>query len=161
MTTRDALLPLLQPLLDVVRTVDLKDPAAARAALAERLPLQSDAVTKVRAALRAGVAAGSLCERTAPTPAGVVVKYSRVAKDAGGFSIDAVHMNGPGAGHTHPNGEVDLCFAVDGDPKFDGHDAGWTVYPPGTWHVPTVAGGAMDILYFLPGGAIVFGDKPA
>jgi len=27
--------------------------------------------------------------------------------------------------------------------------------------VPTVTGGAMDILYFLPGGAIRFEPKPA
>ena len=57
-----------------------------------------------------------------------------------------------------------LCFAlttVDGAPTFDGHPPGWTVYPPGSWHVPTVAGGVMDILYFLPGGAIRFEPQPA
>ena len=70
-------------------------------------------------------------------------------------------MSAPGPGHTHPNGEIDLCFAVDGAPTFDGHPPGWTVYPPGSWHVPTVAGGVMDILYFLPGGAIRFEPQPA
>ena len=60
---------------------------------------------------------------------------------------------------THPNGEVDLCFTVDGNPTFDGNAPGWTVYEPGSWHVPSVADGVMDILYFLPGGAIKFGPK--
>ncbi|HJL17019.1 MAG TPA: DUF4863 family protein, partial [Sandaracinaceae bacterium LLY-WYZ-13_1] len=75
-------------------------------------------------------------------------------------SIDCVHMDRPGPGHTHPNGEIDLCFAVRGEPTFDGHPPGWTVYPPGSWHVPTVEGGVMDILYFLPGGAIRFEPNP-
>jgi hypothetical protein len=35
------------------------------------------------------------------------------------------------------------------------------VYPPKSWHVPTVEHGVMDILYFLPGGAITFEPKPA
>jgi hypothetical protein len=69
-------------------------------------------------------------------------------------------MAKPGPGHTHPNGEIDLCFAVSGAPRFDGNAPGWTVYPPNSWHVPTVEGGVMDILYFLPGGAIRFEPKP-
>ncbi len=69
-------------------------------------------------------------------------------------------MKGVGPGHTHERGEVDLCFVVDGDPRFDGNPAGWTVYPPGSWHRPTVTGGAMDILYFLPDGAIRFEERP-
>ena len=44
--------------------------------------------------------------------------------------------------------------------EFDGHAEGWTVYPSGSWHVPSVAGGVMDILYFLPGGAIRFEADP-
>ena len=68
-------------------------------------------------------------------------------------------MNGPGLAHTHPNGEIDLCFAMDGDPRFDGHPEGWVVYGPGSWHVPTVTGGTMAILYFLPSGAIAFGPQ--
>jgi hypothetical protein len=68
-------------------------------------------------------------------------------------------MSGVGPGHTHGNGEIDLCLAVGGTPRFDGHGPGWVVYPPGSWHEPTVTGGAMDILYFLPGGAIQFGPR--
>ncbi|MEC7947559.1 MAG: DUF4863 family protein, partial [Myxococcota bacterium] len=91
------------------------------------------------------------------------VRFGRLTKAttaSRGFSIDAVDMNGPGPGHVHPNGEVDLCFALDGAPTFDGNPPGWTSYAPGSWHVPTVAGGRMAILYFLPDGAIRFGPRP-
>jgi hypothetical protein len=89
---------------------------------------------------------------------GSPVRFSRVQKaaDAAAFSVDAVHMSWVGAGHTHPNGEFDLCFVVEGEPSFDLQPEGWTVYGKDTWHEPTVRGGVMDILYFLPGGAIRF-----
>ena len=74
-----------------------------------------------------------------------------------GYSVDAVVMDSiVGPKHTHTNGEIDLCFAQEGDPRFDGHPAGWVVFGPGTTHRPTVRDGRMLILYFLPGGAIEF-----
>ena len=155
MTTRDELLAALNPVLEFVRGVDVTRPDDAARALSTRFPLDGDVLRALRAQVRSGVVAGWLCDRQSGD-----VKFSRVAKDAGGWSIDAVHMRGAGGSHTHPNGEVDLCFAVDGAPRFDGHAPGWTVYAPGSWHVPTVDGGAMDILYFLPGGAIRFEPKP-
>ena len=51
---------------------------------------------------------------------------------------------------------IEACFAVDGAPLFDGNPPGWTVYAPGSQHVPTVSGGLMLILYLLPLGAIEF-----
>jgi len=68
-------------------------------------------------------------------------------------------MTEPGPGHAHPRGEVDLCMAIEGDPRFDGRKEGWTAYAPGSWHIPTVQGGRMAILYFLPGGEIRFGPR--
>ena len=147
----DTLTTALAPIFDVLQDADPSDPALA-ARLNEALPVDGDECTVVRAAAEAGVGEGWLCDREAGG-----VKFSRVSKDAHGLSIDAVHMSAPGPGHEHPNGEIDLCFAVDGQPTFDGQAPGWTVYPPGSWHVPTVSGGVMDILYFLPGGAIRFG----
>jgi hypothetical protein len=143
----------LMPVLEVVRATT---PDAA--ALEKAMPVGSPAMQALKKLVREGVEARWLCDRE-----NAGVRFSRVMKaDAGGgLSVDAVHMSGPGAGHTHPNGEIDLCFAVNGSPNFDGKPEGWTVYPPGSWHVPTVSGGAMDILYFLPGGAIRFEPKPA
>ena len=53
-----------------------------------------------------------------------------------------------------------MAFVVDGAAKFDGWGEGWVVYGPRSWHVPVVANGVMDIVYFLPSGAITFGDRP-
>ena len=151
----DRLLTQLQPLLERLKSFDPGAPGAAQT-LAKDFPLDAAPMRALRALVREGVGAKWLCDRE-----NAGVRYSRVLKAApGAISIDAVHLGGPGAAHTHPNGELDLCFAVSGDPRFDGRPEGWTVYPPNSWHEPTVQGGAMDILYFLPGGAIRFGDKP-
>lgn len=152
------LLVALQPILNRIAALDLSRPEAARAELDRELPLTGPLVQAVRAQVVAGLNDGWLCPRQSGEIAfGRVAKAAATAQDLG---IDAVHMHGPGPGHVHPNGEVDLCFALDGAPTFDGQDPGWTVYPPESWHVPTVTGGAMIILYFLPGGAIGFGPRP-
>lgn len=144
----------LAPLLAFAAGLDFSDPQNARARLEAEYPLDGAFLRELRVAMEAGVAAGTLCQNgEAP------VRWSRMFKlgDAThGFSADAVLMSAPGPRHRHPNGEVDLCFALDGDPRFDGNPPGWTVYPPDSTHVPTVTGGTMLILYLLPGGAIEF-----
>jgi hypothetical protein len=160
MSTREELLEALAPVLEAIAALDLNDAAAARSALNARFPPDGELVAGLRARFAAGRAARWLCDKE-----NAGVRFSRVQKATASvgpqsLSVDAVHMSGPGPGHTHPGGEVDLCFVVDGAPRFDGADAGWTVYPPGSWHVPTVGGGTMDILYFLPGGAIRFEPRP-
>lgn len=147
----DALQAALAPLLDLIQTLDPAHPDAA-AHINAALPLAGPEVARVRALVRQGVEEGWLCHRE-----GGGVRFSRVAKLVQGVSIDAVRMDGPGAGHEHPQGEFDLCFAVAGDPRFCGQPEGWIVYPPRSWHVPEVSGGTMEILYFLPGGSIRFG----
>ena len=142
------------PLLCAARGLDLSSPSAARAALARRFDPAGPAAVELNAALVALLEAGKIAERGA-----LPVKYGRVAK-AGeptlGFSIDVVHMTGPGPLHRHPNGEVNWCVALEGSPTFDGHAPGWVVFPPESKHVPTVVGGAMLIVYLLPQGAIEF-----
>lgn len=70
--------------------------------------------------------------------------------------IDMVDMTGVGPGHTHLSGEANLCFATEGRPSFDGLLEGWVVKPPNSWHQPTVTGGRMLIIYFIPNGQIQF-----
>ena len=145
----------LKPVLDVVTTLSPLDVDAADK-LHKLLPLSSAPMKQLREVMRRGVTEGWLCDRE-----NAGVKYSRVQKAGdGGWSVDAVHMATAALGHTHPKGEIDLCFSVDGHARFDGNLEGWVVYGANTWHVPTVESGAMDILYFLPGGAIAFGEKP-
>ena len=157
MASKDDLLATLTPILESLAGLSLDDPAHVKRVLEERFPGDGPVVSKARALFREGVTAGWLCDRE-----NAGVKFSRVVKaaDPTKWSIDAVHMSGAAAGHLHPQGEVDLCFAVNGAPRFDGNDGAWVVFGKNTWHVPTVDGGVMDILYFLPGGAITFGPKP-
>lgn len=141
------MLELLAPLCRTIASLDLSEPDAAVATLNSAHPDLS--------AIRAAVLAADLT----PKAAGPDVRFGRVAKPSEAthqLSIDAVDMRGAAAEHTHPNGEVSLCFATEGDPRFLGHAEGWVVVPPGSRHVPTVTGGRMTILYFLPDGAMVW-----
>ena len=154
---KEELVKALTPIVEFLDSVDPADEAAA-AKLEARFPIAGDAMQSLATLVRDGIDAGWLCDREG----GPGMSYSRVSKSIGKleFSIDAVNMDSPGPGHSHPGGEFDLCFSASGEPVFDGNAPGWTVYPPGSWHVPTVTGGRMHILYFLPSGAIAFGPKP-
>ncbi len=115
------------------------------------------ALAAVEAACRASFADGTLTPRRASEE----VTFGRVIKpgpESHGLSVDAVEMAGPAAPHTHPKGEVSLCWANGGeDPRFMGHGPGWVVVAPGSRHTPTVTGGRMLIVYFLPDGAMTWG----
>ena len=106
-------------------------------------------------ACRDGVAAGWMCPREAHG-----IRYGRVLRpsdETHGFSVDVVEMaDVAGPHHTHPHGEVDLLMPLTPDARFDGHPAGWCVYPPGSAHHPTVTGGKARVLDLLPQGAIEF-----
>jgi hypothetical protein len=144
----------LAPLARRIAALDLADPAAAQDVLNREFPVGT--LGEVRALLAAGRAAGWLTPKQA-TP---TLWFGRVAKPSdalSGMSLDAVDMQGEGAAHTHPNGEVSLCFATEGEPRFMGRPEGWVVAGVGSRHVPTVTGGRMTIVYFLPGGAMVWG----
>jgi hypothetical protein len=149
-TSKEEFLSLLQPLLRELRAVDVEAEDAA-ATCVRLLPPDSAAVQRVRDAAFAAVDSDWLL----PKENGGI-RFGRVAKDVSGFSVDAVLMDRPGPQHRHPNGEIDLCFRRSGEPRFDGSPEGWVVYGRGSVHVPTVQGGEMLILYFLPGGAIEF-----
>lgn len=151
MSSKEAFVSLVTPLVQKLAGKDLGDAKAVRTQLERDLPLRDALVASVRAAAEEGMREGWLLPKE-----NAGIKFGRVAKDVLGFSIDAVWMQGPGPKHRHPDGEIDLCFALDGDPRFDGNPQGWTVYGPDSTHVPTVRGGTMLILYFLPGGKIEF-----
>jgi hypothetical protein len=146
------------PLLDAARGLDLGQPARCEAELARRLDPRGPAARELNARLQELERAGLVAHKGAPP-----LRFSRAAKASsatGGYSIDVVHMSAPGPEHVHPRGEIDYCVAVDGAPTFDGRPPGWVVLPPGSRHVPTVAGGTMLIVYLLPDGAIEFIAAP-
>ena len=147
-------LPTFEPHWRAAQGVDLSDPEKAVRTLTERLDPQGAEGQALSQALCGLLEAGEVADRGEPP-----VRWSRVAKagpDTGAFSIDVVHMNGAGPRHTHHEGEVNWCIALSGEPRFDGHGAGWVAFPPGSTHVPTVEGGEMLIVYLLPNGAVEF-----
>ncbi len=148
--TKEQFVELLRPLAQALKAVDVDSQDAA--AQAERAaPFASAAVAAVRTAAIANLASEWLLPK-----AHGGIRFGRVVKELLGFSVDAVLMDVPGPRHRHPNGELDLCVTTKGDPRFDGKPAGWVVYGKDSVHVPTVLGGEMLVLYFLPGGAIEF-----
>ncbi|MBK8097752.1 MAG: DUF4863 family protein [Planctomycetes bacterium] len=148
--TKEQFVELLRPLAVALRGFDC-DQRDAAAAAERLLPFRGAAVTAVRKAAEAAIASAWLLPKE-----NAGIRFGRVAKDLEGFSVDAVLMDQPGPKHRHPNGEIDFCFAQAGTPKFDGRAEGYVIYGKDTTHVPTVQGGTMLILYFLPGGAIEF-----
>ncbi len=146
----DHFLGLLQPLAAQLRHVDV-DAADAARRVQRLLPFRGGLVSAVRAAALAAIDTPWLL----PKENGGI-RFGRLTKNLVGFSVDAVLMDQPGPRHRHPNGEIDLCFARRGSPRFHAAPEGWVVYGKDSVHVPTVSGGEMLILYFLPGGAIEF-----
>lgn len=146
---KEAFVEGLRPLVRHLEGMPIDDPDATRELLAQFLPFDGPLVRGIRDAALAAQDEPWLLPRENQG-----VRFGRLAKDLHGLSIDVVRMSGPGPRHRHPNGEIDLCIALDGEPRFDGQPAGWVVYGPGSAHVPTVSGGTMLILYFLPRGAI-------
>jgi hypothetical protein len=128
---------------------------ALAADLTAAFPPDGPFFTELTAACRAGLDAGWLGNRGA-----MPLRYGRVVKPSPhshGFSIDVVAMaDVVGPHHVHPNGEIDMVMPFDAAARFDGHPAGWVVYPPQSAHAPTVTGGTAAILYVLPDGAITF-----
>ncbi len=148
--TKEQFTELLRPLAQALQGFDV-DHATAAANCSKLLPFTSAAVEAVKQAAVANIGSEWLLPK-----ANAGIRFGRVAKDLLGFSVDAVLMDIPGPRHRHPNGEIDLCITTKGEPKFDGQPAGWVVYGKGSVHVPTVRGGEMLVLYFLPAGAIEF-----
>lgn len=148
------LLDTFRPLIDAAKDLDLSAPDLARDRLYSRFDPRGRAAQALNGKLVELLDQGRIAERGE-----LPVKFGRVAKataDSDEFSIDVVHMNGPGPHHAHPEGEVNYCLALEGEPRFDGHSPGWVVMPPGSAHVPTVHGGRMLIVYLLPHGRIEF-----
>ena len=155
--SKEALRTKIEPIRSYVMGLDLTSPTECRNALNLTFPIST--LQPIKELCIQGIEEGWLCPRSAPH-----LKYGRLFKATPELPIgvDTVDMPGghaacKGPGHEHPEGEIDLCFTLSGSPLFDGSPEGWTVYPPKSWHVPTVSNGRMIILYFLPNGAIRFG----
>jgi len=129
--------------------------AQLEARLNERFPAGGELFSRLSALCARGEAEGWLVNREAGG-----IKFGRVVKpgkEAGRFSVDVVRMKDiAGPHHVHTTGEIGAIMPAGGAATFDGKPKGWYVYPPGSSHRPTVAGGEAYILYLLPDGAIEF-----
>ena len=151
MPTKEEVVRALAPFARRVAEADLGAPEAVQAALEGEHPVAT--LAEVRHLLLAARDEGWLCPKTA-TPTLTFGRVSRPVPELADCSLDAVDMAGRGAEHVHPEGEVSLCFATEGDPRFMGFPEGWVVAGRGSRHVPEVTGGRMLIVYFLPHGAM-------
>ena len=142
---------MLSRLRNDLAAINLSKPDAARVALQVKYPLNGDYMLEVRRLCQRGVDEGWLCDAGS---AGARFSRLTTASKTFPFSVDAVELAGDGVGHGHPKGEVNICWALGGSPRFCGSDPGWVVFAPGSKHLPTVTGGRMFLLYFLPDGQI-------
>lgn len=153
-TTQEQLVAALAPLAERIARLDLTDPQAAAATLEAEFPVAR--LGELDALFAAASSEGWLT----PKRANDRITFGRLAKPGAGtmgLSVDVVDMDdGAGLPHTHPEGEVSLCFPRSGSPTFEGCPRGWVVMPPGSRHVPTVSGGRMVIAYFLPKGSMIW-----
>ncbi len=146
---RQELEGILAEIVPTLDGLDLTSPDAAEVLEAAH-PFHSPGMNRIRELCEIGLQKGWLVPREASER----VRFGRLTKDLGGYAVDCVLMEGEALGHTHTRGEVNIAFAWEGDPRFDGHPEGWVVFGPGTHHVPTVTGGRMLFVYFVPGGAV-------
>jgi hypothetical protein len=154
------LLALLEPILARVAALDLgshqskTELRTLEATLEHEFPYAGEHVQAIGRTIERGIALGELANRGEPDS-----RFSRVAKpgpQSHGLSIDIVSMVGSGLEHTHPAGEVTIGFAAQAGSscRFEDRAPGWVCLAPGSRHVPRVDGERMNLIYFLPGGAV-------
>lgn len=149
--TPERFLELVRPVTAFIGTEPLD--AALETSLEEAFPPGSAMFRAIEAACHGAIAAGWMCAQ-----GGGSRRFGRIVEpspELGEFSVDVVDITDlVGNRHRHPTGEIDMIMPVTPGAKFDGHGAGWLVYPPDSAHRPTVTHGRALILYLLPEGRI-------
>ena len=159
-TSTQELLELLAPILARVAELDIgshhskTEVRTLEATLEHEFPYEGEHVQAIGRTIERGIAAGELANRGEGDS-----RFSRLAKPSPqnhGLSIDIVSMVGAGLEHTHPAGEITIGFpAQPGSTcRFEDRAPGWVCLAPGSRHVPRVDGERMNLIYFLPGGAV-------
>lgn len=130
--------------------------------LNDRYGAATEGYIELRRLLRIGIEEGWACYAEIDGPD---YRRGRIAKPSAnthGFSVETGMLkNVLGNYHRHPLGEINMIAPVDVTGCFCGHGAGWKVFPPDSHHYPTVTGGKVTMLFFLPNGQIEYMPAPA
>lgn len=112
--------------------------------------------------LRTGIVEGWACYNEITGPDYRRGRIAEASDATHGFTVESGKLrNVLGNYHRHPKGEINMIGPVDATGQFCGHGAGWRVFAPDSSHYPTVSGGTVTLLFFLPGGLIEYKDAPA
>lgn len=111
--------------------------------------------------LRTGIQEGWACYREITGPDYRRGRIAEASARTHGFTVESGMLrNVLGNYHRHPRGEINMIGPVDKTGKFCGSGAGWRVFSPDSSHYPTVTGGTVTLLFFLPGGEIEYKEPP-
>lgn len=135
---------------------------ALEVALNKRFGPNTQAFGNLLKLLRNGVDEGWACYSEINGPDYRRGRLAKPSESTNGFSVETGMLrNVLGNYHRHPRGEINLIGPVDRMARFCGHDAGWKVFPANSCHFPTVTGGTVTMLFFLPGGEIEYFEPPS
>ncbi len=157
--SKPALLEATAALLDFIGQRPLDDEL--EAALNDHYGAHTERYAHLLALLRRGIEEGWSCYAEIDGPDYRRGRIAHASQDTHGFTIESGMLrNVLGNYHRHPLGEINMIGPVDATGKFCGSGAGWKVFPPDSCHYPTVTGGKVTMLFFLPNGLIEYKNAP-
>ncbi|NWA45683.1 DUF4863 family protein [Pseudomonas gingeri] len=129
--------------------------------LNQRFGATSEVYSELLRLLRVGIEEGWACYAEIDGPDYRRGQLAKSTENANGYSVETGMLkNVLGNYHLHPQGEINMIGPEDDGATFCGNGAGWKVFAPGSQHFPTVKGGKVTMLFFLPGGEIEYMDPP-
>lgn len=129
--------------------------------LNDRYGAHTDRYARLLQLLRTGIEEGWACYAEIDGPDYRRGRLAKPSADTRGFSVETGMLKDVlGNYHRHPQGEINMIGPVDATAQFCGHGAGWKVFPPDSRHYPTVTGGKVTMLFFLPSGEIEYLSAP-
>ncbi len=150
----------------VIRLLDLIGgrPLDARleALLNDRYGAHTENYATLLRLLRQGIVEGWACYDEISGPDYRRGRIAEASAITHGFTVESGMLTDVlGNYHRHPLGEINMIGPVDATGQFCGSGAGWKVFPPDSSHYPTVTGGAVTMLFFLPDGLIEYKNPPS
>jgi 2-hydroxylaminobenzoate mutase len=156
---KPAMLAAVGRLLDFINGKPLD--ARLEAELNEHYGASTPAYAELLTLLRTGIAEGWACYAEIDGPDYRRGRIAKPSSETHGFSVESGMLKDVlGNYHRHPRGEINMIGPVDETGRFCGHGAGWKVFEPDSRHYPTVTGGKVTMLFFLPNGEIEYMEPP-